>query len=77
MDDLTKAVFRSRDLAAVTCGACGHADTLESFCNTEIAGPTGRDVFQCPKCRRAFKRRQFVDKWQMPRCELVECQARL
>lgn len=41
----------------ITCGACGHAASLEAFTERPVSGtlPPGR--FQCPKCGYAFERR--------------------
>jgi hypothetical protein len=75
--EIRRAVFASENLCAVTCGFCGHADTLEAFITTPLAGPTRRDVFQCPKCRGAVRRVLKRDKWGDPQCDLVPCQAEM
>lgn len=74
---IRRAVFASGCMCAMTCRTCGHVDTFEAFTETPIAGPTPRDVFQCPACREAVRRVQGLDKWGLPQCDLVPCQAAL
>lgn len=45
----------------ITC-LCGHTGDFEAFTKTALTGDLPRDVFQCPKCRRAITRRHGPPK---------------
>ena len=49
-------IAKAIDFATLSCFFCGHVASLDSFCETPIAGPLPRDTYQCPKCKRAVRR---------------------
>jgi len=75
--DLADVVLSSRDLCAVTCGACGHAGTLEAWTSKPVHGETAPGVFQCPECRHAFERKSGRDRYGFPVCTLEPREAML
>jgi hypothetical protein len=42
-------------LFTITCGGCGQAFELESWCRTALGGELPRAQYQCPGCKRAFR----------------------
>lgn len=40
-----------------TCGACGHRASIDEWSRTEISGALPLDVYQCPRCRVAIRKR--------------------
>ena len=42
---------------AITC-SCGHKADMDEFCRTLIGGELPPGHFQCPACRRAWKRQE-------------------
>jgi len=41
----------------ITCGYCHQSADLDQFCKAEIFGTLPKNVYQCPRCQRAFERR--------------------
>lgn len=41
----------------LTCGFCGVASPLDDFCETPINGRLPKNVYQCPRCKRAIEKR--------------------
>jgi hypothetical protein len=42
----------------MTCGYCGHTADFDEFTRTVIGGDLPKGMFQCPKCQRAWWRKQ-------------------
>lgn len=40
----------------IHCGQCGHTGDAWTFCATPVYGELPAGTFQCPACRRAFRR---------------------
>ena len=59
---------------SITCGACGHIDSLDVFCRTPIFGDLPKNHYQCPACHLATERR--MERHSCCRPALL-CQGRL
>jgi len=55
-DKAPEGYLPGRDIG-FTCGSCGHIDKLEKFAETPLGEPLPVDVFQCPECFAAVRRR--------------------
>lgn len=40
-----------------SCGVCGHRASIDEWSATEISGALPLDVYQCPKCGVAVRKR--------------------
>lgn len=54
------------DEITITCGHCGHVDTMDEFSRAPITGELPLGSYQCPKCSfavriRAPKERLYQD----------------
>lgn len=50
----------------ITC-TCGHTADMDEFCRTLIGGELPPGHFQCPACKRAWKRKE--SGYRVLRCD--------
>lgn len=50
------------DEITITCGSCGHVDTMDNFSRAPITGELPPGSYQCPKCRFAVRIRAPKEK---------------